>query len=164
MSVTIEVLQPGDWSSIQNIYAHGIAGGQATFESAVPGWEKWHAAHLPSCRLVAREGGAVLGWAALSPVSSRSVYSGVAAESVYVAADQQGKGVGRLLLESLIRASEAHGIWTLNSGIFPENEASLQLHKSCGFRIVGVQERIGRTAGVWRDIVLMERRSSIAGV
>jgi phosphinothricin acetyltransferase len=106
----------------------------------------------------------VLGWAALSPVSSRSVYSGVAAESVYVAADQQGKGVGRLLLESLIRASEAHGIWTLNSGIFPENEASLQLHKSCGFRIVGVQERIGRTAGVWRDIVLMERRSSIAGV
>jgi len=163
MPATIEALQHMDWGPVRDIYAQGMATGLATFETSVPSWEAWDAGHLPTCRLVAREGAEVLGWAALSPVTGRCVYSGVAEVSVYVADEHKGTGVGRLLLESLIAASEAHGIWTLKSGIFPENATSIRLHEACGFRTIGYHERIGRLAGTWRDTVLMERRSSVAG-
>jgi phosphinothricin acetyltransferase len=124
----------------------------------------WDAGHLPCCRLVARAGGEALGWAALSPVSSRCVYGGVAEVSVYVAERARGRGVGRLLLSELVAASERHGIWTLQAGIFPENQASIALHQRAGFRLVGVRERLGSMDGRWRDVVLMERRSAIAGI
>ena len=142
------------------IYEQGIAGGKATFETEAPSWEQWDRTHLEGHRLVALEGGQIGGWAALAPVSERCVYAGVAENSVYVADSAQGRGVGRALLEELIRRSEDDGIWTIQTGIFPENEASLELHKRCGFRVVGSRERIGQHRGVWRDVVLMERRSA----
>ena len=145
------------------IYEAGIATGNATFETEAPAWEDWDAAHLPGARLVAEEDGGVVGWAALSPVSSRSVYEGVAEDSVYVAPGLQGRGVGRKLLEKLVARTEAAGIWTIQTSIFPENEASLALHRRCGFRVVGVRERIASLDGVWRDTVFMERRSRVAG-
>jgi L-amino acid N-acyltransferase YncA len=129
-----------------------------------PEWPEWDAAHRDDCRLVARRTGQVVGWAALSPVSRRCVYGGVAEVSVYVAESARGQGIGRALLSALIDASEAAGIWTLQAGIFPENEASVRLHKSCGFRVVGRRERIGQLHGVWRDTLLLERRSRHAGV
>jgi phosphinothricin acetyltransferase len=156
----IAPLLPGHWDAVARIYAEGIATGHATFETEVPSWEGWDAAHLPGLRLVAIEGGKVVGWAALSPVSSRSVYSGVVEESVYVAPSSQGRGVGRALLEELIRRSEEAGIWTIQTSIFPENTASLALHERVGFRAVGTRERIARHHGVWRDTVFLERRSS----
>ena len=148
---------------MRSIYIEGIATGNATFERAAPDWEKWDAAHLRSCRIVARDGGEILGWAALSPVSSRCVYAGVAEVSVYVAATTQGRGIGAKLISRLVVDSEAAGIWTLQAGIFPENVASIQLHASSGFRIVGTRERIGQQNGRWRDVVLMERRSATIG-
>lgn len=157
----IGVMEAAVWPAVRAIYAEGIATGNATFETEVPAWAAWDAAHLPHCRLVAREGERVLGWAALSPVSGRCVYAGVAEVSVYAAADSRGRGVGKALLRALITASEQAGIWTLQAGIFPENEASLALHRACGFRRVGVRERIGELAGVWRDVVLLERRSTV---
>jgi phosphinothricin acetyltransferase len=153
-----------DWAEVSRIYREGIATGNATFETEAPSWEEWDAGHRPSPRLVARGAGGLLGWAALSPVSARAVYSGVAEVSVYVAASARGRGVGRALLAELIRQSEGDGIWTLQAGIFPENESSIALHRRCDFRIVGVRKRLGRLGGVWRDVMLLERRSDTVGV
>ena len=157
----VTALDPRDWPRVAAIYAAGIADGQATFETEVPTWPVWDAVHLPAPRLAAREADDVVGWAALSPVSGRCVYSGVAEVSVYVDPARRGRGVGRLLLSRLVTASEEAGLWTLQAGVFPENEASLRLHERCGFRVVGVRERLGRLAGQWRDVVLLERRSPV---
>jgi len=163
-SVTLRALEAADWPSVAEIYRQGIASGDATFETEVPTWEAWDAARLPEARLVAESEGAVVGYAALSPVSSRCAYAGVAEVTVYVAENARGRGVGRILLEGLVEASEALGIWTLHAGIFPENEASLALHRRVGFRVVGVWERLGRFHdGRWRDVVLLERRSARVG-
>ena len=165
MDTDIVPMTAGDWPSVAEIYASGIATGHATFQTSIPEWTVWDASHLKSCRLVARGGnGAIQGWAALSPVSSRPVYAGVAEVSIYIAEPARGHGVGRRLLEALISESEKDGRWTLQAGIFPENEASIALHVSCGFRIVGRRERIGCVNGVWRDNLLLERRSSVVGV
>jgi L-amino acid N-acyltransferase YncA len=145
------------------IYGEGIAGGGATFETECPSWEEWDAAHLACCRLVARKGDEIVGWAALSPVSRRPCYAGVAEASVYVSADARGQGVGRALLEALIHESEEHGIWTLQGATFAENAASLRLQVACGFRVVGRRERIAALNGAWRDTILTERRSSSVG-
>lgn len=164
MEYAIAPMTAADADAVILIYAEGIAAGNATFQTEPPAWADWDAGHLASPRLVAREpSGNILGWCALSPVSRRAVYAGVVEESVYVAADARGRGVGRALLEAMVRESEAAGVWTLQAGVFPENAASLALHESCGFRIVGERERIGRHHGVWRDVVLMERRSRVAG-
>ena len=133
-------------------------------ETDIPEWEDWDANHFPTCRIVARIGGRVVGWAALSAISSRRVYGGVAEVSVYVAEAARGRGIGRRLLQALVEASEGEGIWTLQAGIFPENEISIALHKTCGFRIVGYREGLGQMQGVWRDVTLMERRSRVVGV
>lgn len=164
MDYYLDELKPEDWPAVRAIYEAGIATGEATFETAAPSWESWNAAHRADCRLVARHEGEVIGWAALSPVSSRCVYGGVAEVSVYVAPEWKGKGVGKALLQALIAASEAAGVWTLQASIFPENVASVRLHHSCGFRTVGTQERLGQQHGRWRDVVLLERRSSVVGV
>jgi len=152
-----------DWPAVHDIYAEGIATGNATFETAVPDWTKWDDAHRKECRLVARNDYETLGWAALGPVSSRQVYAGVAEVSIYVARSARGRGIGRALLTALIEASEQAGIWTLQAGIFPENVVSIQLHKACGFREVGLRQRLGQLAGVWRDVCLLERRSQSVG-
>jgi L-amino acid N-acyltransferase YncA len=157
-------MRPSDWDETREIYLQGIAGGQATFETEAPSWESWDANHLAFARLVAREGERVIGWAVLSPVSARRAYAGVAEESVYVALDRQGMGAGRQLLEALISESEQNGIWTLQAVMFPENLASIALHRACGFREVGQRERISKLNGVWRDTVLLERRSTRIGV
>lgn len=159
----IEPLLPEHWDDVARIYEEGIATGNATFETGVPSWQAWDASHLPEQRLVALDGGTVIGWAALSPVSGRCVYAGVAEGSVYVAEGARGRGVGKALLEELIRRSEQARIWTIETGIFPENEASLRLHERVGFRVVGVRERIGQLHGVWRDVVFLERRSGLVG-
>jgi L-amino acid N-acyltransferase YncA len=156
----IRDLRPLDWPEVARIYEEGIATGDATFELRVPSWESWDAAH-PEHRVVAELDGRLAGWAALSPSSSRECYRGVAEESVYVASWARGRGVGRGLLEELVERSEAAGIWTLTAGIFPENKPSLRLHLGCGFRLVGVRERIGELNGVWRDVLLLERRSEV---
>ena len=158
----IRDLTPLDSQEVARIFEDGIRTGEATFETAAPSWEEWDAAHTEH-RLVAELEGAVVGWAALSPVSERCCYGGVAELSVYVAEEVRGRGVGRELLEELIRRSEAAGIWTLQAGIFPENKPSLRLHLVCGFRLVGVRERLGELNGVWRDVLLLERRSEVAG-
>jgi phosphinothricin acetyltransferase len=152
-----------DWPAVRAIYEAGIATGQATFEASAPAWEQWHGDHLEACRLVADEDGEVLGWAALTKVSGRCVYAGVAEVSVYVAAAARGRGIGRELLAALVDESEHAGLWTLQAGIFPENEASLALHERCGFRVVGRRERLGKMNGAWRDVLLLERRSPTAG-
>jgi len=154
-------LRPGDWPEVSRIYADGIATGNATFETEVPSWEAWDAAHLPEHRFVARRDGRVLGWIALAPTSPRACYAGVAEVSAYVAAEARGGGLGKELLAAVISSSERGGIWTLQTGVFPENEASLGLLERFGFRIVGTHERIGRLHGVWRDVVLVERRSEV---
>jgi L-amino acid N-acyltransferase YncA len=160
-TVTIEPLRAEHWGAVARIYAEGIATGHATFETEVPTWERWNASHHPAHRLVALSAGEVAGWAALSPVSDRCVYGGVAEESVYVAEEARGRGVGRVLLEALIAGSEAAGIWTIQTGIFPENEVSVRLHQRVGFRLVGVRERVGKHDGVWRDVLFLERRSPV---
>jgi L-amino acid N-acyltransferase YncA len=151
---------PGDWPHVAGIYAAGIATGNATFETEVPSWEEWDAAHMPEHRLVATDGERVIGWVAVTPYSDRCCYGGVADLSVYVDPAAQGRGVGRALLERLIADTENSGIWTLQAGVFPENEASLALHRRCGFREVGTRERIGQLDGAWRDVLLLERRSA----
>ena len=156
-------MQPADWPAVEEIYRQGIATGNATFETESPGWEKWNAGHHRHSRLVACEEERILGWAALSPVSSRRVYAGVAEVSIYLADSAKGKGVGRALLAALIECSEQNGIWTLQAGIFPGNVASVVLHKSCGFHEVGMRKRIAQLRGVWRDVLLLERRSAIVG-
>lgn len=164
MDPTIEAMQSADWPSVRVIYQEGIASGHATFETEVPDWEDWDKAHRPDCRLVARIDEELVGWAALSPVSGRCVYGGVAEVSVYLAESVRGQGIGRALLTTLIAEAENAGFWMLQAGIFPENAASIALHKSCGFREVGRREKIGKMNGVWRDTVLMERRSATVGV
>jgi phosphinothricin acetyltransferase len=157
-------LEFADWDLVRDIYRQGIQTGQATFETEPPSWEDWDSGHLKVARLVAEDDqGQVVGWAALSPVSKRSVYKGVAEVSVYVARESRGKGLGRLLLEALIHESEENGIWTLQSSVFPENLITRALHKACGFREVGTRERIGSLQGEWRDTLLMERRSVRVG-
>lgn len=152
-----------DWPAVEEIYRQGIAGENATFESESPGWENWSAKHHVHSRLVACDKQRVLGWAALSLVSTRRVYAGVAEVSIYIAETARGKGVGKGLLSALIEQSEQNGMWTLQAGIFPENAASLALHKSCGFREVGRREKIGQLNGVWRDVIMVERRSRVVG-
>jgi phosphinothricin acetyltransferase len=155
-------LGPLDWPEVARIYDDGLRTGNATFETQAPSWEEWDAGHS-AIRLVAELDGKIAGWAALRPASSRDCYRGVAENSVYVASWAQGKGVGRGLLDALIARSEADGIWTLTAGIFPENTASVRLHLGCGFRLVGVRERIGELNGEWRDVLLFERRSEVTG-
>jgi L-amino acid N-acyltransferase YncA len=164
MSFTIDRMNASDWEQVCAIYLEGIATGHATFETQAPAWEQWDARHLPYSRLVARSGETVKGWAALSSVSSRFVYAGVAEISVYVGAGHRGEGIGKALLEALISDSENNGIWSLQAGIFPENSRSITMHKQCGFREVGRRERIGKMSGIWRDVVLLERRSRVVGV
>lgn len=164
MEFIIARMNPADWEQVRSIYLEGIETQHATFETEAPDWEKWNANHLPDCRLVARAGRDVIGWAALSAISKRSVYAGVAETSVYVGESFRGLGPGRALLESLIACSEQHGVWTLQAGIFPENTASLSLHLKCGFREIGRRERVGQHYGKWRDVILLERRSKVVGV
>ena len=156
-------MQGSDWDQVRTIYLAGIATRNATFETEVPEWQRWDAEHLPFGRLVARAEGTLLGWGALSPVSKRGCYAGVAEASVYVGANHRGRGVGEALLLGLIDLSEKYGIWTLQAGIFPENLASLALVKKHDFREVGRRERLGKLDGVWRDVLLLERRSKLVG-
>jgi L-amino acid N-acyltransferase YncA len=159
----IRAMQPDDWDAVARIYGEGLDTGNATFETAVPDWESWDEGHHEMCRLVIESDDKVIAWAALSPVSRRHVYRGVAEHSIYVDPDSRGRGFGRLLLRALIDSSEEAGFWTLQTSIFPENEASITLHTSEGFRILGIRERVGRHHGRWRDTVVMERRSPTVG-
>ncbi len=163
---TLEIvpMMPLDWDAVREIYLQGIATGKATFETSVPDYKEWDERHLSTCRLIARWNDKILGWAALSRVSSRCAYQGVAEVSIYIAEEVRGRGIGRKLLRTLVEASEQDGIWTLQAGIFAENAVSIRLHQQAGFRIVGARERIGRLDGRWRDTVLMERRSAVVGV
>jgi phosphinothricin acetyltransferase len=162
-NIVIEPLLPGHWAQVAEIYGDGIATGNATFETEVPAWKSWDTAHLDDHRFVASHDGAVVGWVAVSPVSDRCVYGGVVENSVYVGKDARGRGIGRLLLEGLIASTELAGIWTIQTGIFPENGASLHLHEQVGFEIVGRRKRIGKLDGAWRDVLLIERRSTTVG-
>ena len=166
MKVIIEEMVPQDWDEVAAIYLAGIKTGKATFQTGAPSWEDWDHSHLKLCRLVARaQDGSVMGWMALSPSSSRCVYQGVVEVSIYIGEQYRGNGVGSLLLHAGITKSEEHGFWTLYSVIVRENEASIKLHKKCGFRIVGIREKIAKMPdGIWHDTVLMERRSKVVGV
>jgi len=161
MDIQIRGMMAGDWPSVMEIYAEGLRTGNATFQNEVPGWEEWDAAHIKNCRLVALVEDTIAGWAALTPVSGRCVYTGVAEVSVYVGEAFRGQGIGRDLLQALIIESESNGLWTLQAGIFPENIGSLRIHEKCGFRLVGRRERIGQMHGVWRDTLLLEKRSEL---
>lgn len=156
-------LQPGHWDKVKAIYEDGIATGQATFQAEAPGWVEWDEGHLPHSRIVAVADGTVLGWAALTPVSRRPVYVGVAEVSVYLDAAARGRGMGKALLHELVSISEQNGIWSLYASIFPENEASVAIHQANGFRVIGYREKIARMNGVWRDTVILERRSKTVG-
>jgi L-amino acid N-acyltransferase YncA len=158
-ALQVDELTAGDWPAVSAVYADGIATRNATFETTVPSWSEWERAHMDDYRLVGRVDGEVVGWAALSRVSDRQCYRGVAEDSVYVRNGRHGQGVGRALLSALVSRAEAAGVWTIQAGVFPENIASLKLHAACGFRVVGVRERIGQLDGAWRDVVLLERRS-----
>lgn len=165
MDYAIREMSQRDWEQVKSIYEDGILTGNSTIEKAAPSWGKWDAGHIKSCRIVAIFENTVIGWVVLSPVSSRCAYAGVAEISLYIAPKHWGKGVGTMLLKKMISCSEENGFWTLHSGIFPENTASLALHKKCGFREIGRQEKVGRMPdGTWRDVVLMERRSQIVGI
>jgi len=164
MKLAVETMRPEAWQAVRIIYQEGIDTGQATFEATVPSWDEWDAGKYPDCRLVAKRGEAIVGWAALSPVSRREVYAGVAEVSVYVAKSVRGEGVGTALLQALIESSENAGLWTLQASMFPENKVSVALHKACGFRIVGEQKKIARHHGVWHDTILLERRSRRVGI
>jgi phosphinothricin acetyltransferase len=156
--VLVRPFDPTDYPAVAAVFAEGIDTGQATFETTVPSWEEWDAAHLPAHRFVAEEDGDVVGWVAVVPYSRRAVYRGVGEESVYVAARARGRGIGRALLETVIASARAGGLWTLQAGVFADNVASLELHRRLGFREVGVRERIGQLDGGWRDVVLLELR------
>jgi phosphinothricin acetyltransferase len=160
--MTLRDLRTADWPAVRAIYEEGIRAGDATFETEPPSWERWDAAH-PELRIVAERDGSLVGWAALSPASARHCYRGVGEVSVYVAEEARGTGLGRELLDELVERSEQAGYWTLTAGVFPENEASLRLHRACGFREIGVREGPGESRGVWRDVVLLERRSTLVG-
>lgn len=162
--MTIRNMTREDWSEVAKIYLEGISTGYATFETSVPDFESWDKAHLKECRFIAVEGNKVLGWAALSPVSSRCVYGGIGEVSVYIAAASRGSGVGKALVLKLIEESEKEGYWTIQSGIFPENIASIKLHEKVGFRFIGKREKVGKTKdGLWKDNLLYEKRSKIVG-
>lgn len=163
-SALVSAMQPEHYPQVKEIYELGMATNNSTLETQAPEWEEWDAKHLKSCRFVAIVNGQVAGWAALSPVSGRCVYGGVAEDSVYVHPDFMGQGVGKLLLQELVPASERAGIWTLQAHILTENTASIKLHAQCGFRTVGVRERLGQLHGQWRDTCLMERRSNLVGI
>ena len=163
MNFKIEEMKSTDWDQVSLIYQEGINTGNATFEKSIPSWNSWISTHISGCNIVARSDNRILGWAALAPTSKRKVYSGVVEVSVYVSEKCQGKGIGHALLRKIIELSENNGIWTLQAGIFPENKISIELHQKCGFRIVGIRERIGKMDEIWRDVVLMERRSKKVG-
>ncbi len=169
MEYSINNMKPEDWEQVRAIYLEGIATGNSTFESDAPDWNKWDSAHVQEHRLVVRKGDTILAWAALSTVSTRSVYSGVAKLSIYVTTKHRGKGIGAALLKATIGSTEKAGLWTLQGGIFPENTPSLRLVKKHGFKEIGKREKIGKMkygnlAGTWRDVILVERRSSVAGI
>lgn len=161
--IQIQPLEPADWPAVRVIYENGIATGNATFETQAPTWEQWDNAHAPNCRFVATLDQVVVGWAALTPVSGRCVYAGVGEVSVYVHESARGQGIGLQLLNTLVASSEKAGYWTLQAGIFPENTGSMRLHEKAGFRIVGYREKIGRMNGIWRNTMLLERRSQTTG-
>lgn len=160
----IEPLTNHSWPEVARIYESGIATKNATFQTEVPDWDSWNSSHRRDCRLIARINGKIVGWAALSNVSNRSVYSGVSEVSIYVDSEFQGQGVGNELLDALVKESEIKGIWTLQAGIFPENIGSIKLHQKHGFRLIGIRERIGKMDTRWRDVAILERRSKIAGI
>lgn len=162
--VTFSTLLPEHWDAVRSIYVEGIQTGNATFQQSAPGWEEWNKDHLAHSRIVALVDNEVAGWAALTPVSGRCVYAGVGEVSVYVAEKFRGQKIGNALLQELIKQSESNNIWTLQAGIFPENKSSIKVHEANGFRTVGYREKIGQMNGVWRDTVLMERRSYVVGV
>jgi L-amino acid N-acyltransferase YncA len=165
MEISLRTMQPEDWYKVAHIYKQGIETGNATFQKDIPNWEDWDATHLRKCRFIAQNRlGEIVGWAALTPVSGRCVYAGVAEVSVYVTPQYKGQGVGKMLMQQLIEASETVGLWTLQAGIFKENIGSVRLHESVGFRLIGYREKIGQLDGVWRDTFLLERRSEKIGI
>lgn len=165
MNYTIEEMKESDWNEVSQIYLEGINTGIATFQNSIPSFEDWNNGHIKSCRLVAKSEGKVLGFAALSPTSSRPVYSGVAEVSIYIGENHKGLGIGHALMTNIIKLSEENNFWTLQSGIIRENTASIELHKKCGFREIGIREKVAKMDnGVWHDTVLMERRSKTVGI
>lgn len=165
MKYIIDNMKNSDWEQVSNIYEEGIKTGKATFQTEVPAWEQWDSSHLDCCRIVARLDEKILGWAALSPTSSRCVYAGVAEVSVYIKQGYRGIGIGEALLKRLVELSEDNGLWTLQSGILRENMQSVFLHSKCGFREIGYKEKVGRMPdGTWHDTILMERRSKVVGI
>lgn len=161
MDISIRPMMTTDWISVAEIYQQGIETGNATFQEDIPGWNEWDKNHLTSCRLVAETGKKIVGWAALTAVSERCVYAGVAEVSIYISSDLRGQKTGTKLLDRLIKESEENGIWTLQAGVFPENKPSIRIHKNLGFRYVGYREKIGKMNGTWRDTILLERRSKL---
>lgn len=164
MNILCRKMTATDWMFVAEIYKQGIDTGNATFQQIVPTWEEWNAAHVSCCRIVAEVENEIAGWAALSSVSARAVYSGVAEVSVYVGNKYRGQHIGTTLLESMIHESECHGYWTLQSGIFIENSASIAIHKKSGFREIGYREKVAKMNNVWRNTILYERRSTVTGV
>jgi L-amino acid N-acyltransferase YncA len=163
MNILFRPMVKSDWEKVAEIYKQGIDTGNATFQQDIPSWDEWNSGHLKTCRIIADIDKEIAGWAALTPVSGRCVYAGVAEVSVYVSNEHKGRKIGTKLLEILISESEKEGLWTLQAGIFPENTASLKLHENLGFRQVGYREKIGKMSGIWRDTILLERRSKTAG-
>jgi L-amino acid N-acyltransferase YncA len=163
-TMTTLPLLPVHWEKVKKIYEEGISSGHATFQTTAPSWEEWDISHINNSRIIAREDEDIVGWVALTPVSDRCVYAGVAEVSVYVSEKARGRGIGKQLLAALIKESETNGFWTLQAGIFPENNASIKIHQDCGFRIIGIRERIGKMNTVWRDVLLLERRSNQLGI
>lgn len=161
--ITVIKMQASDWQQVKKIFEEGIQTGDATFQTSVSEWTDWNKSHLEHSRIIAKEDGHLVGWAALTPVSSRCIYAGVAEVSVYISAGARGKGIGKQLLQTLVEESEANNLWTLQAGIFPENIPSIRIHEYCGFKLVGVRQKIGKMNGVWRDTLLLERRSSKVG-
>ena len=165
MDYIIDEMKESDWEQVANIYLEGIKTGKATFQTEIPNWESWNSGHINSCRLVVRSESTVLGWAALSPTSSRCVYAGVAEVSIYIGEKHKGKGIGTVLLKKLIKLSEENEFWTLQSGIVSKNIASIALHKNCGFREIGIREKVAKMNNKeWMDVTFMERRSTIVGI
>jgi len=165
MDYSIDVMKPTDWPQISAIYWEGIQTKISTFQAEIPSWEKWDRSHSQLCRMVAKAGEVILGWAALSPVSDRCVYAGVADVSIYVAEQFRHQGIGQALMMELVKRSEEHGFWTLDSRIIRENIASQALHTKCGFRMIGIREKLGKMDnGIWHDVVMMERRSQCVGI
>jgi L-amino acid N-acyltransferase YncA len=162
--IEIKPLEPLHWKEVRRIYEEGLKTGNATFQTSAPEWDEWNKAHIQTSRIIAIENENIIGWAALTPVSSRCVYGGVAEISVYVSESARGKGIGKELLKSLIEDSEANGFWTLQAGIFPDNIASIKIHEATGFRVIGKREKIGQMNGHWRDTILLERRSQTIGL